>query len=192
MRHALSKEHLEFYFKNHFITFDEVISEKERANLEAALEQLLGKETDPQKIFEMGYDTWRKDPRIKKVVLSPLLAEIASALCKERTLRIGCDQVIPKGCALQPTPIKDLCSVQKVLSGLILNPATGSATFYAHFHPIPFDELEDPLQLMIIYAEHHALYTMTPTDPHKHALKKEGYGFGDHIAPRTHPLVLTV
>lgn len=188
MRHALTKEHLDFFYQNHFITFEEVISQKECAALNAALEEQIGNENDPEKIFEKGHNTWRKDPRIKKVVLSSRLAEIATQLSKERTLRIGSDQILVPKLPIEPAPIIDLCSVQKVVAGLTLSPFTGNATFYKPNEPIPFEEISE-VELLIIYSEHHALYTHTPTDRHTHSLKKDGYGFGDHIDPKTHPII---
>ena len=43
--------------------------------------------------------------------------------------------------------------------------------------------------LLIVYAEERAQYVLRDIDPHTHALKKIGYGFGDRLNQQNNPLV---
>ncbi len=215
MRFALNKDHLDFYYRNHYIEFENLLTLEEVFSLEDAIEEVLtkrmGKNRDPKKVYLAGSHCWQDDPRIKKVALNTHLAEIASQLTKERTLRLASSQILFGGVSEEkifnePLPIESLCSIQKVSCGLILHLSSseeledpqpkkpGSATFFSTRLPISFDYLTKTshlTQLFLIYSVENALYALTPTDPHTHALKKLSYGFGDHVRPHTHPIVIT-
>ena len=215
MRFALTKDHLDFFYRNHYIEFEDLLTIEEVFSLEDAIEEVLtkrmGESRDPKKVYLAGSHCWQDDPRITKVALNPHLAEIASQLTKERTLRLASSQILSGGLSEKKVfdeslPLENLCSIQKVSCGLILHLSSseeledpqpkkpGSATFFSTRLPISFDYLTKTsqlTQLFLIYSVENSLYTLTPTDPHTHALKKLGYGFGDHVRPHTHPIVIT-
>ena len=216
MRLALTKDHLDFFYRNHYIELEDLLTPQQVETLAQGIEDVLTKRMGdvfrtPKKVYLAGQNCWNDDPRIRKVVLSRDLAEIASQLTKERTVRLAFDQVLCGSLSGEkifdePLHLQDLSSIQKVTCGLILNISSseelddplpkkpGSATFFSLRHPLSFDYLSETsnlTQLMIVYAVDNALYTHNPIDPHTHALKKLHYGFGDHVRPHTHPIVLT-
>jgi hypothetical protein len=42
---------------------------------------------------------------------------------------------------------------------------------------------------MIVYCTDKTVYVLEKRDPHTHALKKLGYGFGDRLEEKTHPII---
>ncbi len=215
MRFALTKDHLDFFYRNHYIEFEDLLTLEEVTSLGSAIEQVLakriGENRNPKKVYLAGNHCWQDDPRIEKVALSTRLAEIASQLTKERTLRLASSQIL-SGCLSkekifnESLTLENLCSIQKVSCGLILHLSSseeledpqpkkpGNATFFSPRFPISFDyltEISHLTQLFIIYSVKNSLYILSPTDPHTHVLKKHGYGFGDHVRPQTHPIVIT-
>ncbi len=215
MRFALAKDHLDFFYRNHYIEFEDILTLEEVFSIEDAIEEVLTKRVggnrNPKKIYLAGNYCWQDDPRITKIALSYRLAEIASQLTKERTLRLASSQILSGSLSEEkvfdePLPLENLCSIQKISCGVILHLSSseeledpqpkkiGSATFFSTRIPISFDYLTKTshlTQLFFIYSVENALYALTPTDPHTHALKKLGYGFGDHVLPNTHPIVIT-
>ena len=213
MRFALTKDHLDFFYRHHYIEFEELLSPAEIKALLSGIETVLAKRTHqtptPETIYRAGYNVWSEDPRVKKVALSSRLAEIASQLSKERTLRLAFDQILygaPSETPLFPEPrtLKELSSVQPVICGLILTlesatpledpqpKKAGNATFFSPRHPLSFDYLTQNIsmtQYLIVYTGEKSLYIHTPTDPHTHALKKQDYVFGDRLGS-SHPIVL--
>ena len=103
MRFAIAREHMDFFYKNYFVEFDNLLSPEEVETLRKEIDNELlqrchsyGEPLDkisPSSIYMGGHDLWRTNNQIKKIVLRPKLAEIAGALTKVRPLRIGYDQV---------------------------------------------------------------------------------------------------
>lgn len=85
-------------------------------------------------------------------------------------------------------------SVEEDLSTLIPIPKTpGSLLFFRPEAPLDFKEListPDQCLLLIAYANVKPLYIQNERDPHKHFLKQFGYGAGDHLSTKTHPLLI--
>lgn len=85
-------------------------------------------------------------------------------------------------------------SVEEDLSMLTPTPHNpGSILFFSPEMPLNFQDLfATPSQthLLIAYANVKPLYIQNKIDPHAHALKKLGYGLGDHLATKTHPLLI--
>ncbi|MCB1109629.1 MAG: hypothetical protein KDK64_01490 [Chlamydiia bacterium] len=213
MRFALTKDHLDFFYRHHYIEFEELLSPDEVEALLSGIEEVLSKRIKsswtPEAVYRAGYNIWSENPSVKKVALSSHLAEIASQLSKERTLRLAFDQVLygaPSETPLfaEPRTLKTLSSVQPVICGLILTlkndeafedpqpKKPGNATFFSPRHPLSFDYLSQNLstiQYLIVYTGDKALYVHTPTDPHTHVLKKQSYVFGDRLGS-SHPIVI--
>ncbi|MCB1106466.1 MAG: hypothetical protein KDK76_00040 [Chlamydiia bacterium] len=210
MRFALTKEHLDFYYRYHYIELEDLLSPKEVEELETSIDKLLPEDLSGKELYKRGYDSWRKDPTIKKIVLRKTLAEVASELTKKRALRIAFD--VPLTGKIGEVPLFDhpmtldeISSVKPITCGLLLhlssqNPPEdplpkkpGNGVFFSPRHPFSFDYLsKDPTitQLLITYTNDHPLYTLNPIDPNTHVLKRSGYVFGDSLATTTHPFVL--
>lgn len=95
MKYASANEHRDFFQKNRFIEFDDLLSMDQISNLKT----LIGKNNDlknksPEKLFQLGRDLWRANSDIKKIVLQRKFAEVASELFMVKPLRIGYDQFI--------------------------------------------------------------------------------------------------
>lgn len=183
--------------------------------LRLSLEALNGK--TPQELWMAGRDVWRDDPLIKKTVLRTQLAEIAGSLVHKNALRIAYDQYARSFFPSETEPTKALTlqqmsSFQSVSAGLILQlssspsepPASdyfcpypkdpGSAVFFTADHPLSFAPLlhmKDASLLIIVYCNEKTVYKLEKNDLHTHALKKEGYAFGDLLTNSTHPIVLS-
>ena len=99
MRFAPAPDHLTFFYKHHFIEFEELFSkEKTRILLDSSIKGMEKRcalsEKDFSKLsfekrFEAGRDLWRDDEQVKKFTLSSHLAEIAAHLTKKRQLRLA-------------------------------------------------------------------------------------------------------
>lgn len=146
MKFAVASEHRDFFNKNGYIEFAELVTDEQLKRLNEDVKQVLvnrlklpshaSLDKQPSgSLFSKGRDLWRDLPSIKKVVCNPLFAEIAWELCQQRPLRIGYDQFFPshrtEGLALtkhdtqQPQlsgtlSLAESCSIQGVISGFIL------------------------------------------------------------------------
>ncbi|MCP5491439.1 MAG: hypothetical protein H7A40_00155 [Chlamydiales bacterium] len=91
---------------------------------------------------------------------------------------------------LEPTP----APTEELILPIIPLPHTpGSVLFISPELPLDFQKLvETPSQtlLLVVYTHVKPLYIQNALDPHANALKKLGYGFGDHLTTKTHPLLI--
>lgn len=168
MRFATSFEHRDFFSKNGYIEFADLIPLAE-------CELLL---SNPA-----GFDLWRENPLIKKISLRPQLAELASILLLKKTLRIGFDQrlnrdEIPE---LTNSCLKPIICLFLILSG----EKAGHGLF---FKPENLPHLTAPV-FLISYCDVKTFYLLNKRDPYTHAPKKLGYVFGDLLRNDTHPLI---
>ena len=136
MHFALAREHLDFFYKHHYIEFEDLLTEVEVESLSRALQETLAKrlhskretlaKTDIKTLYLSGYDMWRDNPTIQKFVLRPQLAEIASNLTKVRPLRIGFDQLFTASenadhLFKKPRTLHQMSSIQGTVCGCILH-----------------------------------------------------------------------
>jgi hypothetical protein len=196
MGFGLAREHHDFFHKNHFIEFEELLSSKEMDALENSIDALVTSED----WIHVGHDVWRRDKAIKKVTVHKGLAEIASSLCKKSPLRLAYDQVIEGPLSRDLLNLIEASAVQKIVCGLTLqldptfsteNPLVpkkrGAGVFFS-----PFCKLDFPTDchlFMIAYTVKIAQYVYEPHAPNMHALKQLGYVFGDRLRVDTHPLL---
>lgn len=106
MKFAVASEHRDFYHKNHLIEFNELLNPDQLADLNKQINEYLApklgipvykvKNASPEAQFNVGRDLWRVNDSLKRMILSPKLAEIASELIEQRPLRIGYDQLFPE------------------------------------------------------------------------------------------------
>ncbi|WP_420421327.1 hypothetical protein [Simkania sp.] len=104
MKFAIAKEHLDFFYQHRHIEFENLLSEQEVDTLKKSLFETLAKRLNSREeklknhnfssLYMAGFDTWRDSDTIKKILLRPQLAEIASNLVKKKPLRMGFDQAL--------------------------------------------------------------------------------------------------
>jgi hypothetical protein len=74
----------------------------------------------------------------------------------------------------------------------ILPQKAGSTLFVGPNFPIPWSSFlqQTPSSFFLIaYCTDRTVYVLEKRDPHTHALKKLGYGFGDLLEEKTHPII---
>lgn len=220
-------EHREYFLQNKVIEFEELLSnaqlEKLRHSLESALAAKMqishtqfGKQSSSD-LYKAGYDLWRENEGLKKLIFIKWWAEIAGFLTRTRTVRLLADQLFinpPKilsldAAAKQQTPLliqetkplKECFSFQGLIAGLLLclekpSPAAGdeiprqpgNGVFFAPDAPFPMGNyVNQGCYLLILYGEAKSQYIHNSQDVHCHELKKYGYVFGDKLEERTHP-----
>lgn len=104
MKLATDKSHRDYFYKNGTIEFESLISTEQVQELNEGINRVLSKSLSLSKdkierreskdLFLQGRDLFRKDEKIKKIVLNRHLAEIAVELMEVRSLRIGYDQLL--------------------------------------------------------------------------------------------------
>ena len=218
MRLAISPEHRDFFHKNQFIAFEELLPLDQIAALSKQTQEVIAHRlhTTPSKlahrtsleIFQMGYDLWRDSDTIKKTTHKNILAAIASDLLQILPIRYGFDQYITTGKSLLPPCTLQQISALSPLAGALLItlkdlPAplsffplpekAGSGLFISPLLPIPWPELfatPDLHVMMIAYAQDKTSFRPDVPDLHATQLKKLGYAFNDMLSDSLHPLLI--
>jgi hypothetical protein len=105
MKFAISGDHLDYFNKHHAIEFEGLFNTDQAIQLvgavDAAISARLGirlaeiNKQPPEKLFLAGRDLWRAHNSLKKIVTQNHFSEIAAQLTKQRTLRLGYDQLFP-------------------------------------------------------------------------------------------------
>ena len=216
MQFTLAAAHQDFFSDHQYIEFNQVFSPEDLHLLQTAItevlrqrEQKIIETRSPKDLFKVGRDTWRDHAFIKKIVLHKRLAKIASSLFEEPLIRIAYDQAlysfIPGEPFFQePLSVQNVSCFQTICGAVILRltdtlspppilpQKTGNALFVGPKFPIPWSSFcqEIPSHfLLIAYCTGRSVYVLEKRDPHTHSLKKLGYGFGDLLEERTHPLI---
>ena len=214
MRSAIGPEHRHFFTKNHYIEFEDVIDDADlvKEHVDQVLGHRIKKIIDtrtPKELFIAGRDLFRDDPIIKKTTLSRHLGQIASLLFDTAPIRVAYDQALRTttltGAPFQhPLSLAQASCFQPLLCGAIIRLSSdlhppqflpqkpGNVVFFKPDFVLPWASFfQSPSQsfLLIAYAPKRCQYVLIPEDPHTHALKKLGYGFGDTLKNDAHPLV---
>jgi hypothetical protein len=220
MKYSITKEQLFFFENNLFIEFEELLSKSEVDSLlrgvENALQSSIEKKV-PEEIFLHGRDLVHLDEKIRKVLFSPRLGQIARALSMSKTLRFGFDQLYsgPKegekaqktfSCLNDESCIRELsCALMICLRGSVSEKShsdsgidpfptkPGSGIFFLSSvpcNPMALQYHEGQLFLLLSWAKERALYVFEPRDPHTHKLKKSGHVFGDRLTAKYHPIIV--
>ena len=153
MRFALNSDHKDFYSKNSFIEFDELLTPDSLASLQSDIETTLSHRLkvspsrlpdQPRKaLFDAGFDIWRDSSNFKKTLFKSTVSEIAAQLFEESFLRIGFDQYIDTGSGSEALltsslSFNDLSCAKPLIGALILrlSPPTDE-TIDPQICPIP-------------------------------------------------------
>lgn len=183
MKFAISQDQRDFFRKNGWISFSDLLDSKELDSLKAGIEVAL-KPAPRKSLFQQGRDLWRKDERIKKIVQSRRLVDFAFELVQKKPIRLAFDQWIPAN----SKEINEHSSINNLLGIFIISLADGSGSFYLPSTPLPSFE-NDPC-LMIAYCDKYSQYLYEEADPQVHFLKSLGYVFGDRLNDQLHPILL--
>jgi len=195
MRYVISQPQFNHFKREGHIELEGFYPDTEAKNLKTLLDEEHAKRS--QNTLDAGYELQRTNSAILKTLQCSKLGQLASAFFQKKRLRIAFTQYHPY--YPQPATITEISSFTETCgSALIqLGPATdlpylpsafGNITFYKNDFPIDYPKLDAPF-LLIVFATDTAQYIKNETDPHKNALKKLGYGFGDRITVETHPLI---
>lgn len=207
MKTTIDLAHHAFFQTNGYILFEEMFTpdqiEAINQEIHAVLAKRGGKEwRTAQELFTLGRDLWRDSPQFNKIVNQRKVAGIASELVDRKPLRLGYDQYLASPL---PYPAKislqQISCIQGVLCGVLISLAdapaanplfpskAGDVTYFHSDFELPWDQIVDQAFLLIVYTEERALYILQEGDPHKYALKKLGYAFGDRLKDKLHPIV---
>lgn len=113
MKKAVAKEHRDFFRKNGWIEFENLLSNQEIEELNRAIDGSLSvrlsvptekiEAVSPEAAFLQGRDLWRSNDQLRKFVCLPRLGEVVSEIVELKPLRLGFDQFLPP-CAVNMLP----------------------------------------------------------------------------------------
>ncbi len=201
MKYQISANQHHFFQKHHWITFEEVVSDVEQKKL-----------VDAVKKRALYADLCSNIQEVRDVLFLPRLSTIAVQLCHKAPLRYGFDELF---CEKSVNQGFTMLSDERALSGLeiammlcIEGNCTAEFVSKKGIDIFPKNEREalfftpssicDPLALMhhrgqtfllFTWANRGAMYLYNLKDPNVHALKKQGYVFGDKVKEKTHPIL---
>jgi hypothetical protein len=117
MKFAIAKEHKDFFQKQGWIEFEDLISHDQLVLANEAIDQVLAERLNisvgrlhllpSEQLYLHGRDLWRSHPQLRKLVTQIRFAEIASELIEKKPLRLGYDQLFP---ARDQTPFSEAAS----------------------------------------------------------------------------------
>lgn len=185
MKFAISQEQRDFFRKNGWISFVDLIDQKELASLNEGIEAALKlKPVRGKSLLSQGRDLWRKEERVKKVVQSRRLVEFAFEWIQKKPLRLAFDQWIPEN----SKELNEHSAINQLLGIFFIRLTDGSGAFYLPSTPLP--DFEEGPFFMIAYCDKYSQYLYEERDPQVHFLKSLGYVFGDRLSDRLHPILL--
>src|ERR1700722_1447113 len=137
MRFAITLDHRDFFTKNHYIEFEELLPLDQVASLKRNTEETLAKRLrvsskkligkSAPEIYQAGYDLWRDNAEIKKITHKQAFATLISELTHIMPLRYGFDQYFATFQCTAASPYDVPSSLQEVscispLAGALLLP----------------------------------------------------------------------
>jgi hypothetical protein len=175
MKLTIAKAHKDFFQKEGWIEFDDLLSDAQLLQLNQTLDEALKvrfdlplekiKKLSSQEIFVKGRDLFRSNEKLRKIVTQPRLAEVVSELIETKPLRLGYDQLIPafapslfqkvahqsyENFIEKATNLIEVSCVKEVLAGVLicLGPDTQEdLSLFGKGHVVVFHP-ETPLNLM--------------------------------------------
>ncbi len=204
MPYIVSTEHHDFFAKNGFIEFESLFSSDLLQNIPIDL--------DSKQLFISGHDLLRKNEKLFKLIFSRNFVDVLSALFRIKTPRLAYDQL---WLSTDTTPTQNTkplrfeeASCVGPLSGVIaialtdiqedkrldvpLPKKAGDVMFFTPKLAVSFSSIFDhPSQALLVIGigDHRLFYRHVASDPFVHALKKEGFVFGDLLTSKTHPFL---
>lgn len=205
MKFSSSLQQRDFFNKNGFVSFEELLSPQDLIRINEAVDGLSVTEKLECRDLFLRHET------MKKIVLSSKLSQLAYEFLQKKPLRIGFDQLIlekaasMKGnsaLAKENETFQDICCIGG-LEGIFLislknsasdqELAAGSGILIKPSIAYPFFSTTPSATqrfLLIGYGGLYSQYLYQPRDPYCHYLKTLGYVFGDRLNDRDHPILL--
>lgn len=122
MKNAIAKEHRDFYKKNGWIEFENILTVDQLNLLNQSIDKVLSERmkvpedkifaVTSESAFQNGRDLWRASESLRKLVCLPKIGEIVSELIELKPLRLGYDQYLPP---ISPNKILQSPSYNKFL-----------------------------------------------------------------------------
>jgi hypothetical protein len=131
MKFTTAKEHRDFFQKQGWIEFEDLISSEQITAIQQQVEQtvmsrLPRSHMSLEEGYMQGHDLWRSNSLLRKWATHPKLAQIASELIEKKPLRLGYDQFFPsslkqgqsihKVSCKTPLSLKEIASLEEVSS----------------------------------------------------------------------------
>jgi hypothetical protein len=182
MRYVITSTQLNSFRKEGYLTLEDFLTEQEVSHIFQLLEEAKSR-------FPSGRDLERENPPLRKAIPFARLGQVAPQIFGKKQIRCGWTQYPPH--FPEEGSIEEVSSVTELLGGAMLHlapPSLGNVTFYDKQFLLALPELTTPL-LLIALTREKTRYRLNEKDPHTHALKKLGYGFGDALSHETHPLI---
>jgi hypothetical protein len=114
MKLAVNSEQRDFFRKQEWIQFEELLSPQQQKLLLATIDQTLASRLalpierlstqSPAALFAVGRDLWRADSQIRKIVSDSGLAGLAADLMEKKGLRLAYDQYFAASDSLKGDP----------------------------------------------------------------------------------------
>lgn len=205
---SLSAKQTAFFKTNGHLELEAFLSLTEAEQLHASLLTELDRRKKSGHPFP-NRDLWRSIPALQTLLLSRKCTQTALELSHAPYLRVGFDHWIDQTNA--PQKMQELSSIQGITCAFLfrlseaplpplsnapigLNPfpqSVGNAlliqpSLFLNWPKIPFPPL-----YLITYSLPSAVYVQNPKDPNGTYLKTFGYGYGDPLSNKTHPLFFT-
>lgn len=181
MKYHISREQHFFFEKNHFIEFEELLTEQEHVQL------LRGIHARKQERYNLSITS----QDVQKIAFLPRLARLAGELIGKRQLRFGFDRLIeppfPEG------SLQDKSCISPLLCALLysLDSAIGHGVFFspaAELSTLPQEAMGH--YFLLAWADPRGQYLFHEGDPYTHELKSHGYVFGDRLQEKSHPIII--
>lgn len=182
MRAAVTPDHREFFFRNHYIEFEAMLPEVDCEHVKEQIDAVLFKRTKKpvetqtsRELFAAGRDVFRDDALIRKFLLNRVLSHTFSLLFDAPVVRIAYDEALRTTTPAfnpfsQPLGLQKRSGFQSLLGGAIirLTPATptleekprafipqkvGSVVFFRPDAPFPWPTFfQEPNQSFLLIA----------------------------------------
>lgn len=168
MQFGIDTNHLRFFYTEHHIAFEDLITPDDRAYL--------------KNCFREGTrNPHSSDPRLEKIALNRHLARIAALLTKEKKLRLGYTEFTSS-----TIPLHTNSSIRPIKCGVFIHLDSSLVTYLDSHTEFPYD---DPTPGFLITYSTAPIYTFNDLDPHNHQLKTQGLVFGDSLPHSTNPVL---
>jgi len=181
MKYHISREQHFFFEKNHFIEFEELLTDQEHTQL---LRGIASRSNE-------RYNLSHKSQEVQKIAYLPRLARLAAELTGKRQMRFGFDRLIDV--PLQEGTLQEKSCINPLTCALLysLDSAIGHGIFF--LPSVPFSTLPQSTTsryFLIAWADPRAQYLFHEEDPFTHELKQHGYVFGDRLLEKWHPIII--
>lgn len=193
--------HLQHFKKNHSIEFENILSESQ-IQLILAHFSVRASHYSPPYPLKVGFNHWREDVEVEKIICSYKLAKLAGQLMDRMQLRFGFSQYLSRKCYCNDFAFLNRKScIKEFIGGLCIcleptqepeNPyfpmQKGNAIFFEmdeEFY-LRFPKTEGKY-LFIFYAHPKASYTHQSQDPLNPLFRELGYEQGDRLKAPLNP-----